>query len=89
MLINAVRAGKKESRASGEKAKREVERSDEGIRREDKARSSITTPLPLTALIPPPLAGARLEVRRRGLEVLADVVHGVADLVAVGVHYSR
>jgi hypothetical protein len=47
-----------------------------------------STPLPLGPLIPASLADAGLEVRRRGLEVLAYHVHGAADFVAVCVHYK-
>jgi hypothetical protein len=45
--------------------------------------------LPPAPLIPPPLASARLEMRRRGRHVLACALHGGADFVAVAIHCGQ
>jgi hypothetical protein len=42
--------------------------------------------LPPAPLIPPPLASARLKMRRRGRHVLACALHCGADFVAVAIH---
>jgi hypothetical protein len=45
--------------------------------------------LPPAPLIPPPLASARLKMRRRGRHVLACALHCGADFVAVAIHCGQ
>lgn len=57
---------------------------ERGRERQRQYNSRVISPLPLTSLIPPPLADARLEVRGGG-DVLARVLHDGLDFDAVGV----
>jgi hypothetical protein len=58
-------------------------------RREPRERDlSVPTPLPLTPLVPPPLAHSGLEMRSRGGDILAYTIHGTADFIAIRIHYE-
>ena len=57
---------------------------NQGGEREEGEDSSIrTSPLPLCALRPPPLADSSLEMGCRGCDVLACVFHCGADFITV------
>jgi hypothetical protein len=45
--------------------------------------------LPPAPLVPPPLASARLKMRRRGRHILACALHCGADFVAVAIHCGQ